>query len=75
MEGGGDNSKESHTRTVIPFDESAQVLECTAAGRVWGGERAEIGRGLCKFASHRDFHSKCLENDCLKMHVYFSYKI
>ena len=37
---------------MIPFDELAQ--ECTAAGRIMGGERAEIGRGLCKFTLHRD---------------------
>jgi TNF receptor-associated factor 4 len=72
MEGGGENSKESHTR-VIPFDESAQVLEYTAAGRVVGGEMAEIGRGLCKFASHRDIRAKYLKNDCLKVLVYFSH--
>ena len=66
----GEGSKESaHTR-VIPFDESEQ--ECTAAGRVVGGDRAEIGRGLCKFASHQDIQAKYLKNDCLKIQVYFS---
>ena len=49
-EEGGENSKEPHTR-MIPFDESAQ--ECIA-GRVMGGERAELERDLCKFASHQD---------------------
>ena len=52
-EEGGENLKESYSR-VIPFDESAQ--ECTA-GRVVGGERAEFGRGLCKFASLFDPNS------------------
>jgi TNF receptor-associated factor 4 len=72
-EEGGKDSKESHTR-VIPFDESAQVLECTASDRVVGGERAELGRGLCKFASHLDVRAKYLKNDCLKIHVYFLYR-
>ena len=68
-EEGGANSKEPHSR-VIPFDESAQ--ECTA-GRVVGGERAEFGRGLCKFASHRDIQARYSRNDCLKMQVYSSH--
>ena len=55
---------------MIPFDESAQ--ECTAAGRIVGGDRAEIGRGLCKFASYHDVQAKYLKNDCLKIQVYFS---
>ena len=61
--------KEPHTR-VIPFDESAQ--ECTA-GRVVRGERAELGHGLCKFASHRDIRAKYLKNDCLNVHVCISH--
>ena len=44
---------------------------CTAAGRVVGGDRAEIECGLCKFTSHQDVRAKYLKNDCLKMHVYF----
>ena len=61
--------KELHTR-VIPFDELAQ--ECTA-GRVVSGERAELGRGLCKFASHGDIRAKYLKNDYLKVCVYVSH--
>ena len=61
-EEGGENSKEPLTR-MIPFDDSAQ--ECTA-GRVMGRERAELGCGLCKFASHQDIRAKYLKNDCLK---------
>ena len=61
--------KDPHVR-VIPFDETAQ--ECTA-GRVVGGERAEFGRGLCKFASHQDIRAKYLKNDYLKVHVYVSH--
>ena len=70
-EEGGEDAKEStHTR-VIPFDESAQ--EWTAGGRIVGGERAETGRGLCKFALHRDIRVKYLKNDCQKIQVYFSH--
>ena len=54
---------------MIPFDESTQ--EYTAAGRVMDGDRAEIGRGLCKFALHRDIREKYLKNSCLKLHVYY----
>jgi TNF receptor-associated factor 4 len=72
-EEGGENLKELHTR-MISFDESAQVLECTAASRVVGGERAEVGRGLCKFGSHRDVREKYLKNDRLKIHAYFLHR-
>ena len=65
-EEGEEDLKELHTR-VIPFDESAQ--ECTAACRVVGGDRAEIGHGLCIFASHQDVRAKYT---CLKIYVYFS---
>ena len=67
-EEGGGNSKEPHTK-MIPFDESAQ--ECTA-GRVVGGERAELGRGLCKFASHGNICAKYLKKNCLKVCVFLS---
>ena len=45
--------------------------ECTA-GRVVGGERAEFGRGLCKFASHQDVLTIFLKNNCLKVQVFLS---
>ena len=63
-----EGDKESHTK-MIPFDGTAQE---STAGRVVGGERVETGRGLCKFASHRDIRAKYLRNDCLKMHVFIS---
>ena len=70
-EEGGEGSKEfAHTR-VIPFDESAQ--EWTAAGRVVGGDKVEIGHGLCKFALYKDVRAKYLKNDWLKIRVYFSH--
>ena len=62
-EGEEDVKGSAHTR-VIPFDESAQILKCTAAGRVVGGERPEIGRGLCKCLAHR------YSREVLKKHVY-----
>ena len=68
-EEGEENLRGSTHAQVIPFDETAQ--ECTAAGRIVGGDRAEIGRGLCKFALHRDIREKYLKNNCLKLCVYY----
>ena len=62
----GEGSKESVHIRVILFDESAQ--EWTAASRVVGGARTEIGHDLCKFASHQ--YVKYLKSGCLKIRVY-----
>ena len=51
---------------MIPFDDTTQEF---TAGRVTYRERAEDGRGFCRFTSHVDIRSKYLKNDCLKMCV------